>query len=64
MTETQFGDNPYFVTGAGGVLQSVIFGFAGLDITDDGIQNIETVRPQAWTKVTVKSPFLKTQTNK
>jgi trehalose/maltose hydrolase-like predicted phosphorylase len=30
LAETQFGTNPYFLTGAGGVLQSVIFGFAGL----------------------------------
>ena len=34
MAETQFGTNPYFLTGAGGILQNVIFGFAGLDITD------------------------------
>lgn len=30
--ETKGGNNPYFLTGAGGVLQSVIFGFGGFKI--------------------------------
>ena len=29
MAETEGGDNPYFLTGAGGALQSLIFGFSG-----------------------------------
>lgn len=32
--ETKGGSNPYFLTGAGGVLQSLVFGFGGYDITD------------------------------
>lgn len=35
--ETATSDNPYFMTGAGGLLQAVLFGFGGLEITDDGI---------------------------
>lgn len=37
LAETAGGGNPYFTTGAGGMLQAVIFGFGGLQITDDGI---------------------------
>ena len=32
--------NPYFITGAGGTLQSIIFGFAGMEITDKGIKQM------------------------
>ncbi len=35
--ETATSDNPYFMTGAGGLLQAVLFGFGGLEITDEGI---------------------------
>lgn len=45
MAETQFGTNPYFLTGAGGVIQSVIFGYAGVDITDQGVVRVQTVIP-------------------
>lgn len=45
MAETQFGTNPYFLTGAGGVIQSAIFGYAGIDITDQGVGKIQTVIP-------------------
>lgn len=31
--ETKGGTNPYFLTGAGGVIQSLVFGFGGYDIT-------------------------------
>lgn len=31
--ETKGGTNPYFLTGAGGVIQSMVFGFGGYDIT-------------------------------
>ena len=54
LAETQGGTNPYFLTGAGGILQSVIFGFAGLDITDQGIKTIQTVIPDVWDRVIVK----------
>lgn len=35
--ETATSDNPYFMTGAGGLLQAVLFGFGGLEITDNGL---------------------------
>ena len=37
VAETATSDNPYFMTGAGGLLQAVLFGFGGLEITDEGI---------------------------
>lgn len=33
------------MTGAGGVIQSLIFGYGGYDITPDGLKQIETVIP-------------------
>ncbi len=54
LAETQGGTNPYFLTGAGGILQSVIFGFGGVDITDQGIKTIQTVIPEAWDRVIIK----------
>lgn len=53
IAETKGGTNPYFATGAGGILQSVLMGFAGLDITDKGIQQVHSVLPQGWKKITV-----------
>lgn len=48
MAETAGGTNPYFATGAGGYLQSVLFGFGGLDITPKGIVQLNTSLPQNW----------------
>jgi protein-glucosylgalactosylhydroxylysine glucosidase len=53
-TEGKWGDNPYFLTGAGGVIQSMVFGFGGYDITEDGIKRIKTVIPKEWKSVTIK----------
>lgn len=60
LAETQFGTNPYFLTGAGGVIQSVIFGYAGIDITDQGVVKVQTVIPNSWDRVLIKSPILST----
>jgi trehalose/maltose hydrolase-like predicted phosphorylase len=48
MAETAGGTNPYFATGAGGYLQSVLFGFGGLNITPKGIVQLNTSLPQNW----------------
>lgn len=53
--ETKGGSNPYFMTGAGGVLQSLIFGFAGYDITDSGVSIKDPILPSQWKKLNVKS---------
>jgi trehalose/maltose hydrolase-like predicted phosphorylase len=53
-TETKGGTNPYFMTGAGGVLQSVIFGFGGFNIGEDGIYVVNQTLPAEWKKLTIK----------
>jgi len=46
--ETKGGTNPYFATGAGGVIQALLMGFGGLDITPKGIIQIKTALPKNW----------------
>jgi trehalose/maltose hydrolase-like predicted phosphorylase len=53
MAETAGGTNPYFATGAGGYLQSVLFGFGGLDITTEGIVQLKTTLPKQWKSLTL-----------
>lgn len=69
MAETKGGNNPYFVTGAGGILQTVLMGFAGIDIQSDGsIQYLQTAMPSHWKKLTIigigKDKQSRTITNK
>ena len=55
LSETAGGTNPYFATGAGGFLQTLIFGFGGLSFTNDGIvQNVKTKLPKQWKSLTIK----------
>lgn len=54
LSETPTSQNPYFATGAGGLLQAVINGFCGLEITSEGIVQLPSVLPTGWTKLTVK----------
>ncbi|MEN9609513.1 MAG: hypothetical protein RLZZ628_327 [Bacteroidota bacterium] len=55
LSETAGGTNPYFATGAGGFLQTLINGFAGLEITPQGIvQKYKPVLPKAWKSLTIK----------
>ena len=56
--ETKDGNNPYFMTGAGGVIQSLAFGFGGYDITENGLVKIQTAIPVEWKSVTIKG-FMK-----
>ncbi|MBR1955909.1 MAG: glycoside hydrolase family 65 protein [Bacteroidales bacterium] len=42
-----------FATGLGGILQSVIFGFAGVEITEEGIIQLPTKLPSHWKSLTV-----------
>lgn len=48
IAETKGGTNPYFATGAGGILQAVIMGFGGLEITPNGLTQIKSVLPKSW----------------
>ena len=53
LAETAGGTNPYFATGAGGMLQAVLAGFGGLDITDEGVVQLKTKLPEGWKKLTI-----------
>ncbi|MDQ6903332.1 MAG: glycoside hydrolase family 65 protein [Bacteroidota bacterium] len=53
LSESAGGTNPYFATGAGGFLQSVLMGFGGLDITPGGIVQIKTSLPKQWKSLTL-----------
>lgn len=53
LAETAGGTNPYFCTGAGGMLQAVIFGFGGLDIYEDGIRQLPVSLPPGWKSLTI-----------
>lgn len=55
LAEFKGGTNPFFATGAGGTLQAVIMGFAGLDFNPEG--GVMQVRnhgiPKHWKKMTI-----------
>ena len=53
IAETKGGTNPYFATGAGGILQALLMGFGGLDITSSGIVQIPSKLPSGWKKLTI-----------
>jgi protein-glucosylgalactosylhydroxylysine glucosidase len=54
LEEFQGGNNPYFATGAGGTLQTVLFGFGGLHIGDHGIEQRKTRLPKRWKKLEIR----------
>jgi len=53
IAETKGGTNPYFATGAGGILQSVLMGFGGLDITPQGLVQLKSALPGHWKSLTI-----------
>jgi protein-glucosylgalactosylhydroxylysine glucosidase len=53
IAETKGGTNPYFATGAGGIVQSILMGFGGLEITPLGIKQIKSVLPKNWKSLTI-----------
>jgi len=53
IAETKGGTNPYFATGAGGIIQSLLMGFGGLDITANGIVQLKTRLPKQWKSLTL-----------
>ena len=54
LSESPSSNNPYFATGAGGLLQAVLFGFGGLELTDEGIRQGRPLLPKAWKKLIIK----------
>lgn len=66
IAETKGGTNPYFATGAGGLVQSLLMGFGGLEITSKGIIQIKSKLPASWKTLTITGvgPDKKTYTVK
>ncbi|TXT34764.1 MAG: trehalose/maltose hydrolase or phosphorylase [Chitinophagaceae bacterium] len=62
IAETKGGTNPYFATGAGGILQSVMMGFGGLEITPTGITQIKSALPKRWKKLTITGVGIENKT--
>jgi trehalose/maltose hydrolase-like predicted phosphorylase len=54
IAETAGGTNPYFATGAGGMLQVLLNGFGGLDVTPEGVVQLKTSLPKSWKSLTLK----------
>ncbi len=54
LSEVATSNFSYFVTGAGGMLQSVLFGFGGLVFTDEGIIQKDPILPKEWKSLTIK----------
>ena len=54
LSESALSNNPYFATGAGGMLQTVLFGFAGLQISDEGLIENEPALPKQWKSLVIK----------
>ncbi len=53
LAESAGGTNPYFATGAGGMLQAMLSGFGGLTITDNGIEQKGGLLPKQWKSLTI-----------
>jgi protein-glucosylgalactosylhydroxylysine glucosidase len=59
LAETAGGTNPYFATGAGGMLQAVIFGFGGIRIAEQGTVQRKGVLPAKWKNLQIKGVGIK-----
>lgn len=62
LAETAGGTNPYFATGAGGMLQAVLAGFGGIRISEDGLFQLPTQLPKNWKKLTITGVGIKEET--
>ncbi|MBG6110513.1 trehalose/maltose hydrolase-like predicted phosphorylase [Flavobacterium sp. CG_9.10] len=47
-SESANSNNPYFATGAGAMLQAVIYGFGGVEQTDQGLKYNKGLLPKKW----------------
>jgi len=62
IAETKGGTNPYFATGAGGIIQSLLMGFGGLEITPKGLIQIKSRLPAHWKSLTITGIGLERKT--
>ena len=58
-TETASNNTAYFLTGSGGYIQSLVYGFTGLRIREQGlVEAYPPVLPAEWKSLTLKNvPF-------
>ena len=47
-SESANSNNPYFATGAGAMLQAIIYGFGGVEQTDSGLKYNKGILPKNW----------------
>jgi trehalose/maltose hydrolase-like predicted phosphorylase len=47
-SESANSSNPYFATGAGAMLQAIIYGFGGVEQTDNGLKYNKGILPKQW----------------
>ncbi len=65
LSECAGGTNPYFATGAGGMLQAVLSGFGGLSIGENGITQLpQSSLPNGWKSMTISGVGKENQTFK
>ncbi|MCC4213059.1 glycoside hydrolase family 65 protein [Leeuwenhoekiella parthenopeia] len=64
LSETATANHSYFATGAGGMLQTVLFGFGGLEISEEGITQKNPILPKQWKSLTLKGIGLDKKTYK
>lgn len=62
IAETKGGTNPYFATGAGGIVQALLMGFGGLDITPKGIIQVKSDLPARWKSLKITGVGTKKKT--
>ena len=55
--ETPKNNATYFMTGAAALLQGVIFGYGGIDITSDGIRQVSSTLPKGVRSVRITTPL-------
>lgn len=53
-SESAKSNNPYFATGAGAMLQGIIYGFGGVEITDQGLKYNKGILPKKWKSLKIK----------
>jgi protein-glucosylgalactosylhydroxylysine glucosidase len=52
-SESANSNNPYFATGAGAMLQAVIYGFGGVELTDNGLKFNKGLLPNSWKSIKI-----------
>jgi trehalose/maltose hydrolase-like predicted phosphorylase len=52
-SESAASNNPYFATGAGAMLQAILYGFGGIEQTDAGLHFGKGILPKKWKSLTL-----------